>query len=392
MTKEQNPAFTRKRLLLGATLFFTILGLGYLIWWFIVASHYESTDDAYVHGDLVQVTSQIAGTVVAIHADDTQLVSRGTPLIRLDTSDTDVALKQAQAALAQTVRRTKTLYVQNDALQADIDLRQANVESAKVELAKAENDLKRRQTLAKSGGISGEEILHALTAVKAARSSVAQTLATLAASKATLEMNLALTAGTDIARHPDVLQAADRLRKAWLASVRTVLPAPVNGMVAQRSVQVGQHVTPGAPLMTIVPLHKVWVEANFKEGQVTSMKPGQKVSLTADFYGGTVTYQGQIQGIAAGTGGAFALLPAQNASGNWIKVVQRVPVRIMLDAQELDAHPLRVGLSMSATVNLSSPGRTPQADAVNSTLETQVFDADKADIDALIAKIIHENL
>jgi len=391
-TQERQPATLRKRLLLAATFFFILIGVCYAIWWIIVASRYESTDDAYVHGDLVQVTSQIAGTVVAIEADDTQRVARGATVVRLDASDAGIALKRAEAALAQAVRHTRTLYVQNDALKADIDLRKANVERARIDLAKAQSDLKRRQTLAKSGGVSGEEILHAETAVKAAQSGLAQALATLAASKATLETNLALTAGTEIARHPDVLQAADKLRQAWLASVRTTLPAPADGVVAQRSVQVGQHVAPGTPLMAIIPLQQLWVEANFKEGQLTRMKPGQSVSLTADLYGGDVVYHGTIQGIAAGTGGAFALLPAQNASGNWIKVVQRVPVRIALRPEELEAHPLRVGLSMSAEVDLSGPDAKAAAPRLNTTLETGVFDGDGKDVEALITKIIRENL
>ena len=392
MTTETKSASKRKPLLLTAALIFIVLGICYAVWWFVVASHYESTDDAYVHGNLVQVTSQIAGTVVGIDADDTQHVKKGAALIKLDPTDAGVALKQAEAALAQAVRHTHTLFVQNDALKADIAVRQADIERARVDLNKAQSDLKRRQTLAKSGGISGEEILHAETAVKAAQSGLAQVQAALAASKAKLETNQALTNNTTIAAHPDVQQAADQLRKAWLASARTVLPAPVDGMVAQRSVQVGQRVGPGTPLMTLVPLQQVWVEANFKEGQVAHMKPGQDVKLTADLYGSDVTYNGKIQGIAAGTGSAFALLPAQNASGNWIKVVQRVPVRIALDPKELADHPLRVGLSMVAEVHLVDPGKQSIDENINSRLETSVFEDNKNGADALIDKIIKENL
>ncbi|MEO6960185.1 MAG: HlyD family efflux transporter periplasmic adaptor subunit [Burkholderiaceae bacterium] len=390
-TKKKLPS-KRKRLLLGATLIFVIIGIAYAIWWFIFASHYESTDDAYVHGNLVQVTSQISGTVVGIEADDTERVTKGAPIIKLDGADTDIALKQAEAALAQAVRHTRTLFVQNDALKADIAVRQANIELAGVDLSKAENDLKRRQTLTQSGGVSGEEILHAKTAVKAAQSGVAQARAAMAASQAKLETNQALTDGTTVAQHPDVGQAADQLRKAWLAGARTTLPAPVSGMVAQRSVQVGQHVSPGTPLMTIVPLQQAWVEANFKEAQLAKMRPGQNVTITADLYGGKVVYKGKVQGIAAGTGSAFALLPAQNASGNWIKVVQRVPVRITLDPKELAAHPLRVGLSMNVQVDLSDSNSHANADIANSTLETSVFENNKNGADALIKKIISENI
>jgi membrane fusion protein (multidrug efflux system) len=344
----------RKRLLAIAASIFLLLGIGYAVWWFIFAAHYESTDDAYVHGNLVQVTPQISGTVVGIEADDTQIVAKGSLLIKLDATDTEVALKQAQAALAQAVRRTRTLYVQNESLEADIAMRQANVDGARADLAKAENDLKRRQTLARSGGVSGEEILHAQTAVKAAQAGLAQTKAALAAANSTLRTNQALTANTTVAKHPDVLQAAGQLRKAWLANARTELRAPVDGMIAERSAQVGQHVAPGTRLMTVIPLHQVWVEANFKEVQVRKMKPGQDATLIADLYGDKVVYHGKVQGLAAGTGSAFALLPAQNATGNWIKVVQRLPVRILLDPAELKEHPLRVGLSMDATIDVGA--------------------------------------
>src|SRR5690606_15508988 len=211
------------------------------------------------------------------------------------------------------------------------------------------------------------------------------------ASQAKLETNQALTAGTTVAGHPDVMQAADQLRKAWLASSRTRLPAPVDGLVAQRSVQVGQHVAPGTPLMTIVPLNQVWVEANFKEGQLRHMRPGQNATLTADLYGGDITYHGKVEGLAAGTGSAFALLPAQNASGNWIKVVQRVPVRIALDPKELASHPLRVGLSMQVEVELSEPEEGTVI-ATNTGFKTAVFTDDGGEADALIAKIIKENV
>jgi membrane fusion protein (multidrug efflux system) len=392
MTTEPKTVYTRKRLLIAATLAFIVLGAAYALWWFFFASHYESTDDAYVHGNLVQVTTQIPGTVTSIQADDTQIVTKGAVLIKLDPTDTSVAMSQAQAALAQAVRHTRSLFVQNDALQADIAISQANVDRVQVDLGKAQNDLKRRQALSKTGGISGEEILHAQTAVKTAESQLAQAKASLAASRAALETNEALTSGTTVAAHPDVQQAAQQLRKAWLANARTELPAPVSGMIAQRSVQVGQHVAPGTPLMTVVPLQQMWVEANFKEVQVTHIKPGQNATLTADVYGSKIVYQGKVQGLAAGTGSAFALLPAQNATGNWIKVVQRVPVRIALDPKQLQNHPLRVGLSMTVDVDLSSAPASAHPPAANTTLETTVFTHDENSAQALIDKIIQENL
>ncbi|NYT86828.1 HlyD family efflux transporter periplasmic adaptor subunit [Pollutimonas harenae] len=391
MTTKNAATSRRKPLLILATAIFIVIGVAYAIWWVIFASGYEDTEDAYVHGNLVQVTSQIPGTVIAIGADDTQTVSKGSLLLELDDSDTRIALQQAEAALAQAVRRTRTVFVQNSALEADIEMQLANIKRAEVDLAKARNDLKRRQTLASSGGVSGEEILHAQTAVKAAESGLAQAKASHAASQAKLQTNLALTAGTSIKAHPDVMQAADQLRKAWLANSRTRLPAPVDGMIAQRSVQVGQHVAPGTPLMTIVPLQQVWVEANFKEGQVQRMQAGQSATLTADMYGSSVVYHGTVQGLAAGTGSAFALLPAQNASGNWIKVVQRIPVRIALDPEELAVHPLRVGLSMHVEVDLSEPEQT-DASVMNSGFKTTVFKDNGDGANTLIERIISDNL
>lgn len=390
-SSSTEPGSMRKRLLLAATILFIIIGAAYAIWWFIYSAHYESTEDAYVHGNLVQVTSQIPGTVVSIHADDTQRVEQGAELIMLDDSDTGIALAQAKAALAQAVRRTQTLFVQNEALAADIDMRRANVEQAEAVLSKADSDLKRRSALQSSGGVSGEEILHARIALKAAHAGLAQARAALAASEAKLQTNQALTSGTTVAQHPDVRHAADQVRTAWLDNARTRIIAPVQGMVAQRSVQLGQRINPGTPLMTIIPLDKLWVEANFKENQIEGMKPGQKATITSDLYGSSVVYHGTVIEITAGTGGAFALLPAQNASGNWIKVIQRIPVRIALDPNELHDHPLRVGLSMHVEVNLS----TPEDDSVLATpapLSTTAFAHTPESVDKMIAQIIQDNL
>lgn len=392
---SNSPA--RTRLMLWATGIFVLAGLLYGAWWLIFAAHYESTDDAYVHGNLVQVSAQIPGTVIAIGAEETQTITQGTRLVALDGSDTDIALAQAEAALAQTVRRTQTLFVQNDALAADVAVGEANVEQADTQLSKARNDLQRRNALRGTGGVSGEELLHAQVAVKSAEASLAQARAGLAAARAKLATNQALTRGSTVATHPDVLQAADQVRQAWLSSVRTHVLAPVGGMVAQRSVQLGQRIQPGTSLMTIVPLDSLWVEANFKENQLDAMRPGQQVKLISDLYGSKIAYHGTVAGIAAGSGSAFALLPAQNASGNWIKVIQRVPVRIRLDPKELQEHPLRVGLSMTAEVDLSS---TPeQADAskqggqtAEPTLSTPVYDHDPAEVDARIQQIIQDNL
>ncbi len=391
-TPSTHPA--RKRLLLMATGAFIVVAIAYGIWWALFGAHFESTDDAYVHGNLVQITPQVPGTVVAIEADDTETVTAGQPLVRLDPADTDIALQQAQAKLAQTVRQVQTYYVQNDALAADVDLRNADILRAQAELTRAQSDVKRRQQLAKSGGVSGEEILHAEVALKSAQSGVAQAKAALAAAKAKLATNQALTQGTSVAEHPDVRQAAAELRNAWLAQSRTVLPAPVGGVIAGRSAQVGQRVAPGAALMTVVPLDQVWVEANFKEGQLRKMRIGQPVKMVADLYGSSVTYHGTVAGLDAGTGSAFALLPAQNATGNWIKVVQRVPVRITLDPEDLKQHPLRVGLSMDVEVDVGKDDGAPLAQVARKepAWSTRAFEPAHKEVDAMIGKIIAANL
>ncbi|MFA7437855.1 HlyD family efflux transporter periplasmic adaptor subunit [Castellaniella sp.] len=399
MTEESSKVTgsTRKRLMWTATGVFILIALLYGVWWKVFIAHYESTDDAYVHGNLVTVSAQIPGTVVAIAAEDTQTVARGADLITLDDSDTTIALAQARAALAQTVRRTQTLFAQNKALAANVAVDHANVEQAQTQLSKVQNDLQRRSALRSSGGVSGEELLHAQVAVKSAEVALAQARAGLAASEAQLATNQALTQNSTVATHPDVVHAAEQVRQAWLAQSRTHVPAPVDGMVAQRAVQLGQRIQPGTPLMTIVPLDRLWVEANFKETQLRHMHPGQAVTLVSDLYGDEVTYHGTIEGVSAGSGGAFALLPAQNASGNWIKVIQRVPVRIHLDPQELQAHPLRVGLSMTAKVDLSStpePGQSPPAPSSGSDTvrDTPVYRQDPAASDRLIQQIIDANL
>jgi membrane fusion protein (multidrug efflux system) len=391
--KTSNPA--RKRLMLLATGVFVLIAIAYGVWWFLVGSNFESTDDAYVQGNLVQITPQVPGTVIAIEADDTETVKAGQPIVRLDPADADVALQEAEAKLAQTVRQVRTLYVQNEALAADIEVRKADMQRADAELQRARSDLSRRQALSKSGGVSGEEILHAQTELKSAESGLAQAKAALVSSQAKLATNQALTHGTTVEQHPDVKSAAARVRDAWLARSRTVLPVPVDGSVARRSVQVGQRVAPGNTLMNIIPLDQLWVDANFKEGQLRHMEVGQPVTLVSDLYGSGVKYHGKVVGLDAGTGSAFALLPAQNATGNWIKVVQRVPVRIALDPQELKAHPLRVGLSMDVEVDVSKDegkGLTQAAPRSEPALSTTAFEPAHVEADALIDKIIKANL
>lgn len=376
---KKNPV-RRKRILIVSVVLLILL-LAYGVWWFIFARHYENTDDAYVAGNVVQITSQVPGTVIAIHADDTERVEEGAPLIELDHSDAKVALDQAEAQLAQTVREVRTLFVNNGALRANVSLREADV-------ARARDDLARREQLSGTGAVSKEDLEHARVAFKTAQSS-------LEATRGQLASNQALTDHISAANHPNVLGAAAQLKAAYLNLARTTLPAPITGYIAKRSVQVGQRVSPGMPLLSVVPLNALWVDANFKEVQVEKMRIGQPVTLQSDVYGGSVEYHGKVVGLAAGTGAAFALLPTQNASGNWIKVVQRVPVRISLDPKELTDHPLRVGLSMQVDVdiaNVQGTSLTSTAPARSTPMyQTDVFENSGKLAAQRVAEIIADN-
>ncbi|MFP3501989.1 EmrA/EmrK family multidrug efflux transporter periplasmic adaptor subunit [Burkholderia sp. SIMBA_062] len=367
----------RKRMMTLLIVVIVIAAIAYGLYYFLVARFHEETDDAYVNGNVVQITPQITGTVIAVKADDTQTVKAGDPLVVLDPADSQVALQQAEANLAQTVRQVRGLFVNDDQYRAQVALRQSD-------LSKAQDDLRRRVAVAQTGAVSQEEISHARDAVRAAQASVD-------AAQQQLASNRALTANTTIASHPNVMAAAAKVRDAYLANARNVLPAPVTGYVAKRSVQVGQRVSPGNPLMSVVPLNAVWVDANFKEVQLKHMRIGQPVELTADIYGSSAVYHGKVVGFSAGTGSAFSLLPAQNATGNWIKVVQRLPVRIEIDPKELEKHPLRIGLSMQVDVNIKDERGDQLANAQNTVYETNVFAKYGDEADAEIARIIAEN-
>jgi membrane fusion protein (multidrug efflux system) len=368
----------RRRGLLILAVLVIVAGAGYGVWWFAVGSHYESTDDAYVSGDLVQITSQVPGTVVALHVDDTQNVNRGAPLLELDPADAQVAEQAAEADLGRAVRQVRALFAQGDQLRAQIAERET-------ELKRAEDDLKRRQGLTADGAVSAEELSHT-------RDSVAQLRASLTSAREQLNATLAQTQGTTISTHPQVLAAEAAVRNAALALRRTRITAPLAGVVACRSVQLGQRVAPGTPLMAVVPLDDVWVDANFKEVQLARMRVGQPVKLEADLYGGHVEYHGKLAGLSAGSGSAFALLPAQNASGNWIKIVQRVPVRVTLDPKELHDHPLRIGLSMNVSVDLhDSSGALIATQVRSQPLPVQDSAGDDPEIGTRIAKIISDN-
>lgn len=374
--KPQNNG-KRKRMMTLLIAVIVIAAIAYGLYYFLVARFHEETDDAYVNGNVVQITPQVTGTVIAVKADDTQTVKAGDPLVVLDPADSQVALQQAEANLAQTVRQVRGLFVNDDQYRAQVALRQSD-------LSKAQDDLRRRMAVAQTGAVSQEEISHARDAVRAAQASVD-------AAQQQLASNRALTANTTIASHPNVMAAAAKVRDAYLANARNVLPAPVTGYVAKRSVQVGQRVAPGNPLMSVVPLNAVWVDANFKEVQLKHMRIGQPVELTADIYGSSAVYHGKVVGFSAGTGSAFSLLPAQNATGNWIKVVQRLPVRIEIDPKELEKHPLRIGLSMQVDVDIKDERGDQLANAQNTVYETNVFAKYGDEADAEIARIIAEN-
>lgn len=367
----------RKRMMTLLVLVIVIAAVAYGLYYFLVARFTESTDDAYVNGNVVQITPQVTGTVIALKADDTQTVNVGDPLVLLDPADARVTLEQTEAQLAQTVRQVRGLFADDSQYEAQVAQRQSD-------LSRAQDDLRRRMQVAQTGAVSQEEISHARDAVRSAE-------AALEAAQQQLAANRALTANTTIANHPNVEAAAAKVRDAYLANARNTLPAPVTGYVAKRSVQVGQRVSPGNPLMSVVPLNSLWVDANFKEVQLKHMRIGQPVEMTADVYGSSVVYHGKVVGFSAGTGSAFSLLPAQNATGNWIKVVQRLPVRISLDPEDLLKHPLRIGLSMQVDVNIRNDSGTQLGNAQNTVYETDVFAKYGAEADAEIARIIAEN-
>ncbi len=369
----------RKFLLSAAAASFVVLAFVYGAYWFVSARYDVSTDDAYVSGNVIQVTPQITGTVVAVRADDTDYVQAGQPLVSIDDVDTRLALDQAKATFSQTLREVRALYSNEGALVASVSLQETN-------LARLQEDLARRQKLAGTGAVSAEELKHARDAVQTAKDQLNNV-------RKQLEGNRVLVDNTTLADHPRVKMAAARLREAYLAWRRTQVPAPVSGQVARRSVQVGQRTAPGTPLMAVVPLEQLWVDANFKEGQLSAMRIGQPATLTADLYGSSVTYHGKVVGLSAGTGSAFSLLPAQNATGNWIKVVQRLPVRIALDPAELKAHPLRIGLSMvvEVTVKDESGPQLSTGKQADTVAETAVFGDMDRDVDHLISELSVQN-
>jgi membrane fusion protein (multidrug efflux system) len=339
----------------------------------------ESTDDAYVNGNVVEITPLVTGTVVSIGADDGDLVQEGQVLVNFDPNDAEVGLQSAKAKLARTVRQVRGLYSNVDGMKAQVNAQQAEVQ-------KAQDNYNRRKNLAQGGAISQEELSHARDDLTSAQNALAN-------AKQQLKTTSALVDDTVVSSHPDVMSAAADLRQAYLTNARSTLIAPVTGYVAKRTVQLGQRVQPGTALMAVIPLDQLWIDANFKETQLRDMRIGQPVDIEADIYGSDVKYSGTVDSLGAGTGSAFALLPAQNATGNWIKIVQRVPVRIHINAEELAKHPLRVGLSTNVEVNLhdQSGPVLAQQPPQKASFSTNVYERQLAEADAMIAQLIHDN-
>jgi len=368
---------TRRRQLLTILGVVVVVGLIlYGLYWLLYARHFEGTDDAYVGGDVVSITSRDPATVYALHADNTQSVARGQLLIEFDPSRAEAAFDAAKAALAQAVRGTRTNF-------SKVNQFSAQVRAAQVAVDQAQEDYRRRQTAGES--VSREELNHARDAVTAAQANLKSAEAGLAQAEASVQ-------GTNVANNPDVLAAIAQFRSAAITYSHMKLYAPVSGVVAQRTVQVGQQVAPGTPLMAVVPLDSVWIDANFKEGQLEDMRIGQPVTVTADIYGGSVTYHGHVEGLGAGSGSAFALLPPQNASGNWIKIVQRVPVRVALDRNELRDHPLRIGLSVDVSVDVAdTSGPAIGTARPHPTMRGYLGDYSEAGVDRMIKQILAQN-
>ncbi len=383
-TNPPSPEITdgnghRNFLLTGLATIVVIAAVGYIAYHFLHGRWFESTEDAYANGDIVQVTPLVSGTIVEISVEDNMLVKAGQTLVKFDPNDAEVALAQAEAALARSVRQVRGLY-------ANVGGQSAELAAKQVALDRAREDAERRRGLDASGAIAKEELAHARAALDSAERA-------LAVSREQLSVTRALTDDTSIATHPEVKAAASMVRRAYLDYARSTLQAPVAGYVTQRHAQLGQRVAAGTPLMSLVPLDRLWVDANFKETQIENMRIGQPVEVRSDLYGGDMTYHGKVVSLGIGTGSAMSLLPAQNATGNWIKIVQRVPVRITLDAKELNEHPLRLGMSMRVEVDLhdrSGPVLS-QSDPAKPAGMTPVYGHQLTDAEARIKTIIRDN-
>ena len=365
--KRASQAAKRRIWLTRLAIVVVVIGLGYGIWYFLVGRNHISTDNAYVNAEIAQVTPLISGQAIEVRVKDTQAVKRGDVLVMLDPSNQKIAIAQAEAELAEARRKFRQTVATNSQLSAQVEARSADISQAQAQLAmaqaefdKARIDLQRRQALAGNGAVSGEELTEARKAFASARAQLATAQAGIAVAQSTRRAaegqyaaNDALVRGSSEDSDPAVRAALAKLDAARLDLERAVIRAPIDGTVTKRQVQLGQRVAQGTPIMTIVPLNQVYIDANFKERQLKGVTVGMPATATADIYGSSITYHGKVAGIAGGTGASMALIPAQNATGNWIKVVQRLPVRIELDPKDVAEHPLRVGLSMEVEIDIS---------------------------------------
>lgn len=361
------------------SIFFIITALICGIYWFLVLRHHQSTDNAYIAGNQIQIMSQVPGSVITVNVENTDFVKSGTVLVKLDPRDAILELEKAKTNLANSVRQTHQHMINRRQYQANISLRRS-------ELNKLQQDLQRREILGQSKVIGKEELQHAREAVTSAKGA-------LDVAVEQFNANQAIVLDTPLDKQPTVLQAATELRNAWLTLERTQIVTPVDGYVSRRSVQVGARITPATPLMAVVPTNNMWIDANFKETQLAHIHIGQPVKITTDFYGKSIVYQGRVEGLDMGTGSAFSLLPAQNASGNWIKIVQRLPVRITIDTEQLKKYPLRIGLSSDVTVNTSDKNGPILSRKIrdNPAYHTNAFKINMAPVDRLVTDIINNN-
>ena len=368
----------RRRILLRIAAVFIVIGVLWALYWLLVLTKRERTDDAYVNGNKVVISAQVPGTVVSVLTDDTQLVQAGQVLVRLDPVDAQISLARSASALAQAVRQVRQ--ATSTAEQYD-----SLIATRKIELARAQADLAKREPLLAANAIAPEEVRHARESVDLAKAALTQAVRQANASHALVD-------GTQVQNNPAVLEAKSAFRDAWIAAQRNAVVAPVTGYVAERSVQLGQHIQAGQALMTVIPLHALWVDANFKEVQLRNLRIGQPVEVRSDLYGGAFIFHGRVTGMSAGTGAAFALLPPQNASGNWIKVVQRVPVRIKIDDADLAKSPLRVGLSATVTVDTTDrngpvlSGKSAEQPVGYTQVYTQDLEKANAEADSVIRR------
>lgn len=379
-TAATPPQKRHRSILIAMALFFLLIGLATFILYWTYWRYRESTKDAYVNGNMVVVTAQIPGYVQTVTVDDTNYVTKGRVLVTLDPIDMMIALEKSKANLAETLRHVVSLFQKVGSLKADKEKRKAK-------MMRTAQDYLHRQKLLSSGGVSKEDFEHAEAAFIVSLASVMMVEHELKSARAQIE-------NITIETHPLVKMAKEEVKRAWVNYQRCTLLAPVNGVVALKKVQVGEAINPMDPLMAIVPFDQLWVDANFKEVQLKNVRIGQSVTMTADFYGHSILYHGKVVGIPAGTGSVFSPLPPQNATGNWIKIVQRLPVRIRLDPEEVQKHPLRLGLSMHVTIDIHDreglmiPSEAPEI----ALYDTDIFSSQEAGAEALIQEIVEKNL